>query len=119
MLNSSYILRFLLLCITMLPCALAQEATARVPDPEAHKLISSRVDPEYPPMAKQLRLTGSVQVDVYLDATGSIEKVQVVNGHPLLSSATVSAVKKWKFLPFTAEGKGIHAVARYNIAFHL
>lgn len=119
MFKSSFVLRFALLFTLLLLHLSAEEATVRVPDPESHKLVASRVDPEYPPMAKQLRLVGSVQVDVYLDTSGSIEKVQVINGHPLLSGATVSAVKKWKFSPYISEGKAAHSVVRYNISFHL
>ena len=50
---------------------------------------------------------------------GEVAKVQPVSGNALLSSAAVNAVKKWKFKPFTAEGKPAKAVVRLSFNFNL
>jgi len=68
-------------------------------------------------MARQMGLSGKVAVDAYVDIAGRVEKVQVINGNALLSSATVSAVKQWKFTPFTADGKAINAITRLTFSF--
>ncbi len=99
--------------------AAADEPTVRVPEAEAKKALVTRVDPEYPPMARQMRLSGRVQVDAYIDENGAVEKVQVVNGNPLLTSAAVNAVKKWKFNAITANGKAVKAVAGFTFDFKL
>jgi len=79
--------------------------------------IKSKVNPEYPLLARQMKLGGTVQVDVYVDTEGKVEKVQVVHGNALLTSAVVTAVKRWKFSPFTSEGKAIKAVAGFTLSF--
>ena len=108
----------LLLSAAMIcPALRAEEPTRRVSEVEAKKAATSKVDPEYPAMARQLRLGGTVQVDAYIDSAGRVEKVQVINGNPLLSSAAVSAVKQWKFSPFTADGKATKAIAGLTFNF--
>src|SRR5438093_13022668 len=96
----------LLLSAVVIRSALgAEELTRRVSEEEAKKAVTSRVNPQYPAMARQMKLGGKVQVDAYIDSDGKVEKVQVITGNPLLSSATVTAVKRWTFSPFTSEGK--------------
>lgn len=70
-------------------------------------------------MAKQMRVMGRVQVDAYIDADGSIEKVQPLNGNMLLSTAAVNAVKRWKFSPLTSDGKAVKAVTTLTFDFKL
>ncbi len=97
----------------------AQEGFVRVPEPEAKKAIATRVEPEYPAMAKQMRVAGRVQVDAYIDTDGSIQKVQPLNGNMLLSSAAANAVKRWKFSPIMANGKPCKAVTTLTFDFKL
>lgn len=109
----------LLLLAGVLPPALRaeEELTRRVSEDEAKKAIMSKVNPEYPAMARQMRLGGKVQVDAYIDTEGKVEKVQVINGNALLTSAAVNAVKRWKFSPFTSDGKAVKAVAGFSFNF--
>jgi TonB family protein len=109
----------LLLLAGVIPPTLRSEGelTRRVSEEEAKKAITSKVNPEYPAMARQMRLGGKVQVDAYIDTDGKVEKVQVVNGNALLTSAAVNAVKRWKFSPFTTDGKPVRAVAGFSFNF--
>jgi len=109
----------LLLSAVVIPPALLaeEELTHRVSEEEATKSIKSKVNPEYPLLARQMKLGGTVQVDVYVDTEGKVEKVQVVHGNALLTSAVVTAVKRWKFSPFTSDGKAIKAVAGFTLSF--
>jgi outer membrane biosynthesis protein TonB len=38
---------------------------------------------------------------------GSVKETKVIGGHPILVTAAVDAVKKWKFDPASAETTGI------------
>ena len=97
----------------------ADDALVRIAEDEAKKLAVSRVNPEYPAMAKQMRLAGKVLVDCVIDTDGGVETVKVVNGNPLLSGAVTSAVKRWKFSPVQANGKAIRAIAGLTFDFKL
>jgi TonB family protein len=108
----------LLLAVVVIPPAImAEEPEHRVSEEDAKKSITSKVNPTYPVMARQMRLGGKVQVDAYVDTAGKVEKVQVINGNALLSSAAVRAVKQWKFTPFTADGKAVTAITRLTFSF--
>lgn len=97
---------------------LAQEPV-RVSQADAIKAATTRVDPEYPPMAKQMKISGEAELDVTVSADGTVEKVDIVKGNALLTSAAVNAAKKWKFKPFEADGKPSKAVVRLAFNFNL
>jgi periplasmic protein TonB len=108
----------LLLSAGVIPLALGEEEPPhRVSEAEATKAIKSRVDPEYPAMARQMKLVGTVKVDVFIDTGGKVEKVQVVRGNPLLTSAAATALKRWTFSPFTSEGKAVKTIAGFTFSF--
>ena len=65
----------------------------------------SKPAPEYPTLAKQLRLTGVVKVSVIIGTDGSIKDVQVLGGHPILVQQVEDTLKKWKYAPAGAETK--------------
>ena len=77
--------------------SLLADDVVRVTETDAKKAIVSKVEPEYPSMARNMHLAGRAVVDVYIDQDGKVERAQPVSGNPLLTGAAVSAVKKWKF----------------------
>jgi protein TonB len=97
----------------------ADDLVIRISDADAQKAAISKSSPEYPAMAKQMRVAGPVTVEAEVTPDGEVGKVQPVSGNALLSSAAVSAVKKWKFKPFMAEGKPAKAVVRLSFNFSL
>ncbi len=109
-----------LLCVFGLSVAAwSQEALLKVDEADAKGAAVSKVVPEYPQMAKQMRLAGRVEVEVVIDAEGNVEKTQVVSGNALLSSAASMALKKWKFTPFSSGGKPVRAVTTIGFDFKL
>jgi TonB family protein len=116
-------MKLVLATICLFACAgllAAQDALLRVSEFEARKAIIKKVDPEYPAMARQVRLSGKVQVDVVIAETGSVEKVSVIKGNVLLSNSAVYALKKWKFTPFAgAANKPAKAITSLTFDFHL
>jgi TonB family protein len=61
-------------------------------------------EPEYPPAARQFRLSGEVIVEVIVGLDGKVESVEVTKGRPILNEAVTRAVRKWSFSPFLVEG---------------
>ncbi len=62
-------------------------------------LVLRRVSPQYPPMAKSIRLQGAVQVQVLISETGHVLSTGVVSGHPILRAAAEEAARQWLFKP--------------------
>ena len=56
-----------------------------------------RVEPKYPPMGRNLNLSGEVVVRVVVNRAGKVVAACVDSGHPLLRLAAIEAARKWKF----------------------
>jgi TonB family protein len=65
------------------------------------------VQPEYPELARKMNITGTVKVQVVVAPNGSVKDAKVVGGHPVLASAALDAVKKWRFEPAANESTGV------------
>jgi protein TonB len=97
--------------------ATAQEI--HVTQSEAVKAAKDKFQPDYPAMAKQLHLEGAVQVQAHISESGAVDEVKPLTGNAVLMNAAVAALKKWKFTPFTADGKPTRAVADMSFNFKL
>ena len=69
--------------------------------------IRIKVTPVYPDIARKMKLNGTVRVQVVISPSGNVKETKVIGGHPILVTAAVDAVKKWKFDPANAETTGI------------
>ena len=95
----------------------AADDAVRVSEADLRKAAIAKPKPDYPPMARQLHISGRGEVDVFVDSEGSVEKVEPKSGNPMFTSAMVSTLKKWKFTPFKADGKPVSAVGTLRIEF--
>lgn len=69
-----------------------------------------RVEPQYPPQARQRKLEGWVQVRFTISTAGSVEGASVVkSSHALFERPALQAVSKWKYQPLMKEGKPAEA----------
>src|SRR5580704_17842667 len=50
---------------------------------QAARLVN-RVQPVYPPLARQTRISGTVKLHAIIGKNGAVEQLQVLSGHPLL-----------------------------------
>ena len=76
-------------------------------DNEIVRRAKSRVQPEYPDLARKMNITGTVRVQVVVAPNGTVKEAKVVGGHPVLAGAALEAVKKWRFEPAAAESTGV------------
>ena len=61
--------------------------------------MRTKVAPEYPPLAKQMNVTGKVKIETTIAADGHVLNTKVIGGSPLLVNAALDAVKRWRFEP--------------------
>jgi len=54
-----------------------------------------------------MSLTGTAKIEVVVSPNGTVKDARVVGGHPVLASAALDAVKKWRFEPAPAESTGV------------
>ena len=61
--------------------------------------IISLPKPNYPPIAKQLRLQGSVSIQVLIDESGRVVSAKALSGHQVLVNAAEAAAIQARFSP--------------------
>jgi protein TonB len=75
------------------------------------------VDPVYPPVALEARITGTVIVDAVIDERGNVVQARVVNGHPLLIEAALRADRQWKYEPTYLNGQPVSVELQVQVHF--
>jgi len=69
--------------------------------PELHPVHLDLVN--YPPLARQTRISGTVVLRVFVASDGKVSRVDVRSGHPLLVEIPKETVLRWKFDPQPGE----------------
>ncbi|HEX6284573.1 MAG TPA: TonB family protein, partial [Pyrinomonadaceae bacterium] len=63
--------------------------------------------PQYPPIARAARASGTVVVQVLIDENGSVVSAKAVSGHPLLQAVAVAAARQARFSPTKLSGQPV------------
>ncbi|MBV9072562.1 MAG: energy transducer TonB [Acidobacteria bacterium] len=74
---------------------------------------------QYPSVARQMRVEGTVLLDIEIDASGSVSDAKAVSGPPLLRAAALDAVRRWKYEPATLADKPIASTQSVKVDFRL
>jgi len=91
---------------------------AATPKPEIPKVLkvsqgvlTSKVlnlpRPNYPPLAKQIRLQGSVSIQVLIDENGKVVSAKALSGHQVLVNAAEAAALQARFSPTLLSGQPV------------
>lgn len=99
--------------------AQSQDKVLNVSEPDLRAAASQKVEPEYPAVARQIRLTGSVELEIVVDETGGVERASIVRGNTLLTGPSLQAIRKWKFKPFNTEGNPAKASGPITFKFQI
>jgi len=103
--------RYAVILVVLLAFGGVLSAQVHVSTEDALKAAVKKTPPDYPPIARQMKVFGRVEVEVDIDADGNVSEVKATSGNSLLTGGVISAVKKWKFTPFTQNGAPSKAVA--------
>jgi protein TonB len=85
---------------------------------QAAKLMN-RVQPSYPPLARQTRISGTVRLHAIIGKDGSVQQLEVLSGHPLLVQAALDAVRQWRYQPTTLNGDPVEVDTTIDVIFSL
>jgi TonB family protein len=72
-------------------------ATNPLPGQEAPRKIKVSVLPEYPELARRMNIQGQSRVLLTVSPDGKVTDVKELGDNPVLLSALVQAVKKWRY----------------------
>jgi len=90
-------------CITLLFALLMVSAGAQ----DDKRKIVSKQDPQYPEIAKQMNLHGTVKIKLWITSQGIVRRSEYIGGHPLLAQAAIESLKDWKYQPMARETTAI------------
>jgi len=82
-------------------------------------LLTNRVEPTYPPVAREAHIHGEVVLTAIIDKDGNIENLQLVSGHPMLAPAAINAVKQWRYKPYLLNGQAVEVETTITVNFEL
>jgi protein TonB len=85
---------------------------------QAANLIN-QVRPVYPPLAKQARISGVVELSAVIGKDGRVQDLKVIKGHPLLVQAALDAVKNWVYRPTLLNGEPVEVSTTIDVNFTL
>jgi len=85
---------------------------------QAANLVSQQ-KPVYPPLAKQARISGTVELSAIIGRDGRVQDLKVVKGHPLLVQAALDAVKNWVYRPTLLNGEPVEVSTTIDVNFTL
>src|SRR3989475_1098140 len=108
--------------ISSTPMAVPKVATpqrVRVSQGVSQGLLIRKVQPTYPPLARQARIQGQVMLQALISKDGSIENLRLISGHPMLAPAALEAVKQWKYKPYMLNGEPVEVETTVQVNFTL
>jgi TonB family protein len=82
-----------------------EKPQAQVPAEVMEKLLVHRVEPVYPPAARQAKLQGIIALDIVVGRDGSVVSIHALNGPDVLARAAMDALRWWKFEPYRINGE--------------
>jgi periplasmic protein TonB len=81
--------------------------------------LTRKVIPAYPALARSARISGTVRLIGIIGKDGTIQNLQVVSGHPLLTRAALDAVRQWVYQPTLLNGNPVEVIAPIEVNFTL
>jgi protein TonB len=78
-----------------------------------------RVEPKYPPLARQTRLEGTVRLRAIVGTDGRVREVEMLSGHALLAQAAMDAVLQWRYRPTLLNGRPVDVETQITVVFVL
>lgn len=98
-----YTLLFRLPVLGQSPRSSSEISSTETQGTEYIRKLIYRESPVYPADLKRFYIGGTVRLNVKISPQGTVRTVSPVGGNPVLVEAAVTAVKRWKYTPASAE----------------
>jgi protein TonB len=82
-------------------------------------MLLQKTIPNYPPIAKAARVSGTVILQATISKTGTITNLRVVSGPPMLQQSAMDAVRSWRYRPYLLNGDPVEVETTVNVVFSL
>jgi TonB family protein len=85
--------------------------------PQTAQSVSVSVPPDYPLLARQMKVQGAVSLQALISKEGTIQELQILSGPSILAAAAREAVKQWHFKPYLHNGQPVETQAKITVNF--
>ncbi len=85
--------------------------------PQIQQRLTVAVPPDYPLLARQMKVQGAVSLQALIARDGTIQELQILSGPEILATAAREAVKQWHFKPYLQSGQPVETQARITVNF--
>jgi protein TonB len=82
-------------------------------------MLIHRVEPVYPPLARQTRREGQVELRAIIATDGTIQSLQVLKGDALFLRSTTDAVNQWRYRPTVLNGQPVEIETFITVIYTL
>ncbi len=79
--------------------------------------VISRVDPEYPKLARQAGASGLVEMEATIGVDGKVKNPRVIHGNAMLQRSAIDAVLQWRYKPAMLNGKAVESPVDIKLEF--
>jgi TonB family protein len=98
----------------------ADKDVQRLPKEGKGAKLIKKVDPVYPPEARQAGTEGTVILEATIDTQGKVTKVKMLKGeNDLLNKAAIEALQQWEYEPMIVDGKPLQFAITVTMRFTL
>jgi TonB family protein len=82
-------------------------------------LVLRRIEPSYPPLARSARVQGTVILDAIIGKDGTVLRLSVLSGNPLLVGSAISAVQRWQYKTYIVGNQPVKVRTQVQVNFML
>lgn len=82
-------------------------------------MLVHRVEPNYPSLAKTIRLWGTVILRARIGTDGEVHELETVSGNQILADAARQAVMQWRYRPTMLNGQAVEVETQITVNFVL
>ena len=82
-------------------------------------MLTYRVEPVYPTLAKQLGRAGRVELRAVIATDGTIQSLQVVSGDPLFYQSAMDAVRQWRYRATVLNGEAVEVDTFITVIYNI
>jgi len=82
-------------------------------------MLIHRVEPIFPPLARQIRKEGRVELHAIIATDGTIESLQVLSGDVFFVQSAMNAVRQWRYRPTVLNGQAVEVDTTISVIYTL
>jgi protein TonB len=110
------------LCLGIFAGAWGQDVSAKVVRVSGGVMagqVMTKVDPVYPPEAREQKISGAVVLRAVIGEDGSVQNLSVVSGPKILQEAALDAVRQWTYKAYLLNGNSVAVETTITVNFAL